>query len=225
MMRRRVIAEARTPAGDPMTLNEEGVCLVVRVRNEVLMSSGVHGSEEVMADVGCAGFRDRSNMRVLVGGLGLGYTARAVLDSLAPDGVMVVREIMEAIVEWNRGPLRELAGAPLEDPRTVVEVGDVRKGLGAAQYDAILLDVDNGPEALTVPGNARLYDNAGLCALREALRPGGALVVWSASPSPPFEKALRKAGLSSEVVKARARGRVARGARHFLFVGRKKGRL
>jgi spermidine synthase len=220
MLPRRVIAEALTPAGDRMTLVQEGVALVVRVRGEVLMSSRVHGSEEVMAEVGCKGFASRSGMRVLVGGLGLGYTARAALDCLAADGQLVIREIMGAIVEWNRGPLRDLAGAPLEDPRTVVEVGDVRANLGKARFDAILLDVDNGPEALTVPGNARLYDDAGLAALRQALRPGGALVVWSAGQSPRFERSLRKAGLVPEVVRVRARGHIARGSSHVLYVGR-----
>lgn len=207
-----------------MTLVREGVAWVVRVRGEVLMSSRVHGSEEVMAEVGCAGFAARSGMRVLVGGLGLGYTARAVLDALAPDGQMVVRELMQAIVTWNQGPLRELAGAPLEDPRTVIEVGDVRRGLGKGRFDAILLDVDNGPEALTVPGNARLYDEPGLFALHQALRPGGALVVWSAGPSQRFERALRKVGLTPEVMKVRARGHIAKGSTHVLFVGRKPAR-
>ena len=220
MLPRRVIAEALTPAGDPMTLVHEGGAFVVRVRSEVLMSSRVHGSEEAMAEVGCRGFAARRGMRVLVGGLGLGYTARATLDLLASDGQLVIRELMGAIVEWNRGPLRELADAPLEDPRTQIEIGDVRHALGAARFDAILLDVDNGPEALTVPGNERLYGREGLASLRAALRPGGCLVVWSSAPSPRFERALRRAGMAPEVIRVRARGHVARGSRHLLYVGR-----
>ncbi len=221
MLPRELLAEARTPAGDPMTLTREGVSLVVRVRSEVLMSSRVHGSEEALAEVGCAGLASRRGARVLIGGLGLGYTARAALDRLAPDAEVVVRELIPALVEWNRGPLAALAARPLDDPRVVIEVGDVRDALGGRQrFDAILLDVDNGPEALTVPSNSRLYGPAGLASLRGALRPGGALVVWSAGESPRFERALRAAGFTCEVVRVRARGAIRKGSRHFLFVGR-----
>ncbi|UJR83332.1 Hypothetical protein I5071_54000 [Sandaracinus amylolyticus] len=220
MLPRELLAEASTPAGEPITLAREGVSLVVRVRNEVLMSSRVHGSEEAMAEVGCAGLRERRGVRVLIGGLGLGYTVRAALDALGPDAEVVVRELIPALVEWNRGTLGELAGRPLDDPRVRVEIGDVGDALEPSRFDAILLDVDNGPEALTVPSNARLYGARGLERLRTSLRPGGALVVWSAFESPRFARALRAAGLNGEVVRVRARGKVARGSRHLLYVGR-----
>jgi spermidine synthase len=222
VLSRALLAEARTPAGDPLTLTREGVALVVRVRSEVLMSSRVHGSEERLAEVGCATLATRRGARVLVGGLGLGYTLRAALDLLGSDAVVVVRELIPALVEWNRGPLADLAGRPLEDPRVRVEVGDVRDALGpTARFDAILLDVDNGPEALTVPANQRLYGPRGVAALADALRPGGAFVVWSAFESLRFERVVRGAGLGCEVVRARARGAVKKGSRHLLYVGRR----
>jgi len=220
MLAREILGEARTPAGDPITLAREGVALVVRVRNEVLMSSRVHGSEEALADVGCAGLTQRRRSRVLIGGLGLGYTLRAALDRLAPDAEVVVRELIPALAEWNRGPLADLAGRPLEDPRVRVEIGDVADALAPGAFDAILLDVDNGPEALTVPGNARLYRGRGLERGAASLRPGGALVVWSASESPAFVAQLRRAGLEPDVVRVRARGAVKKGSRHLLYVGR-----
>ncbi len=223
MLARQILGEARTPAGDPITLVREGVALVVRVRNEVLMSSRVHGSEEALAEVGCAGLAERRGARVLVGGLGLGYTLRAALDRVAADAEVIVRELVPALVDWNRGPLAELAARPLEDPRVRVEIGDVADALGARTFDAILLDVDNGPEALTVPGNAKLYRGRGLERCAASLRPGGALVVWSASPSPGFPAELGRAGLEPDVVHVRARGQVKKGSRHLLYVGRTRG--
>jgi len=225
MLAREILGEALTPAGDPITLAREGVALVVRVRNEVLMSSRVHGSEEALAEVGCAGLAERPRARVLIGGLGLGYTLRAALDRVATDARVIVRELIPALVDWNRGPLADLAARPIEDPRVTVEVGDVADAMVPGAFDAILLDVDNGPEALTVPGNARLYRGRGLERCAAALRAGGALVVWSASESSGFVAQLRRAGLEPEVVHVRARGAVKKGSRHVLYVGRKSARL
>ena len=222
MLPRELLGQSRTPDGASLTLTREGVALVVRVDNVPLMSSRVHGSEEALAEVGCAELRERPRARVLVGGLGMGFTLRAVLDALGADAEVVVAELLPTIVEWNRGPLGPLAGAPLDDTRATLFVGDVAAVLRAAPraFDAILLDVDNGPEAFTVASNAWLYGRAGLAVLRRALRPGGRLVVWSAVESAPFTRALRAAGLAVEVRPVRARGAVRKGARHWLFVGR-----
>ncbi len=220
MLPREILGTATTPAGEPMSLVKEGVSFVVRVRNEVLMSSRVHGSEDAMADVGCVPLRDRRCARVLIGGLGLGYTLRACLDRLGADAEVVVRELVPAIVSWNRDLVGDLAKRPLEDARVRVEVGDVFEALVPAAYDAILLDVDNGPEALTVASNARLYRGRGLERCAEALRAGGVLVVWSAFESARFERELQRAGLEAEVVRVRARGPIKKGSRHLLYVGR-----
>lgn len=225
MIPRVVLGEARTPSGDPLTLSREGAGIVVRVRNEVLMASRVHGSEDALAEVGCAGLRERRHARVLVGGLGLGYTLRACLERLGTDAEIVVSELVPAIVVWNRELVGDLAGRPLEDPRVRVIEGDVLEAMRADAFDAILLDVDNGPEALTVPSNTRLYRGPGLARAAEALRPGGRLVVWSAFESPRFVRELARVGLAHEVVRVRARGHVKKGSRHLLYVGHARGAM
>jgi spermidine synthase len=225
MIPRVVLGESMTPDGAPLTLTREGVSLVVRVAGVPLMSSRVHGSEEAMAEVGCAGLAERAGVRVLVGGLGLGYTLRAVLDALAADAEVLVAELLPVLVQWNRGPLGPLANHPLGDPRTRLFEGDVGTPIRnpASGFDAILLDVDNGPEAFTVASNAALYGRAGLARLSAALRPGGRLVVWSAIESPAFQRALRSAGFREEVHAVRARGAVRKGARHWLFIAQRRG--
>ena len=222
MLARELLGESVTPDGKPITLSREGVSLIVRVGGVPLMSSRVHGSEEALAEVGCEGLRSRAERRVLVGGLGMGFTLRAVLDALAADAEVVVAELLPTIVEWNRGPLGPLAGSPLDDPRTKLVLGDVVSVIKnhTSGFDAILLDVDNGPEAFTVASNAWLYGRAGVTALRHALRPGGRLVVWSAVESVTFSRALMSAGFAVEVRPVRARGAVRKGSRHWLFVGR-----
>jgi spermidine synthase len=221
MLPREVLGESITPDGARITLTREGVALVVRVNNVPLMSSRVHGSEEALAEVGCNELRSKPAARVLVGGLGMGFTLRAVLDAVGADAEVLVAELLPVIVEWNRGPLGPLAGSPLDDPRTRLVVGDVaaivKKARG--ELDAILLDVDNGPEAFTVATNSWLYGRAGLAAMRSALRPRGRLVVWSAVESEPFELALATAGFAVRVLPVRARGAVRKGSRHWLFVG------
>jgi spermidine synthase len=211
MKPRVLLASAVTPDGSPITLTREADALVVRVDNAPLMSSRVHGSEELLAAHGCAHLRDRPRARVLVGGLGMGFTLRATLDALARAADVVVSELLACNVEWNRGPLADLAAAPLDDPRVSLRVGDLaallREAPGAS-FDAILLDVDNGPDAFTVRDNAWLYRRDGLRAMRAALRPGGRLVVWSAYASPRFGRALRDAAFSVEIVPVRARGAV-----------------
>jgi spermidine synthase len=225
MLPRAVLGESRTPDGAPITLTREGVALVVRVANVPLMSSRVHGSEEALAEVGCTGLNARRDARVLVGGLGMGFTLRAVLDAVGPHAEVVVAELLPALVEWNRGPLGPLADHPLEDPRVRLVIDDVAVCVrdAGSGYDAILLDVDNGPEAFTVAANAKLYGRPGLARLHAALRPSGRLVVWSSIESPAFLTTLRGAGFDARRLPVRARGPIRKGARHWLFVGQRRG--
>ena len=216
-----LIAEARTPAGELIRLTRESGYFVVRVDGTSLMSSGAHHSEELLATIGCEGLRGRKDARVLVGGLGLGYTLRAALDAVGPRATVVVSELLDAVVDWNRSHVGHLAKHPLDDPRVVVEVGDLVAYLRSRPepFDALLLDVDSSPDALTSKGNGRLYERAGLALLRDLLRPGGALVVWSAYECPPFVRDLKRAGFKPEVVSTRERA--GRGVRHTLYVGRR----
>lgn len=207
---------AAAPDGAELTLYEHGGGYTIRAGGQDLMSSRTHGSEVELARL--AGV-ERPGARVLVGGLGMGFTLRAALDHLGPEGRVTVAELVPAVVAWNRGPLGPLAGHPLADARVELFVGDVRAALARGGWDAVLLDVDNGPEAFTVEGNATLYGRAGLAAARRALRPGGVLAVWSAFEAPAFSRRLEDAGLRAEVVRVRAHA--GRGARHVVYVGRR----
>ncbi len=221
MQPRVLIDEARTPDGSLLKLTSRSGYFEVSLGGLPLMSSSEHHSEEVMVELACEGAAAWPGARVLIGGLGMGYTLRAALDRLRPDATVVVVELMEAVVRWNRGPLADLAARPLEDSRAQLENVDLVDFLAAKPepFDGILLDVDNGPEPFTTDGNARLYDQRGLQRLRAALRPGGTLVVWSAFESPPFVAALRRAGFTARAERARSRGK--KGGRHTLFVGRR----
>ncbi|XXF79326.1 hypothetical protein P2318_06125 [Myxococcaceae bacterium GXIMD 01537] len=215
---------APAPGGGELVLARRGEEYALRVAGHVLMTSRTHGSEEALAEQGCAPLADRARPRVLVGGLGMGYTVRAALDRLGPGASVTVAELVPAVVRWNRGPLAPLAGRPLEDPRvTVVEgdVGAVLRDAASHPFDAVLLDVDNGPAALTRPENARLYGAGGLALARAALKPGGLLVVWSAAPDAAFPRKLRDAGFEAQVVEVPVRAKA--GGRHVLFVGRPRG--
>jgi spermidine synthase len=158
---------------------------------------------------------------VLVGGLGLGFTLRAALDRLPEDARVVVAELVPALVAWNRTRVAHLAGRPLDDPRTRLQQGDVLARIAEAKgaFDAILLDVDNGPSPLSHAANDRLYGEQGVRACRDALRAGGVLAVWSAGPDDRYRARLERAGLEAEVHEVPARGGTARGARHVVFLG------
>jgi len=219
---RTFIDEATTPDGEALTLTLEAGHHVVRVRGELLMSSRVSGSEEALAHLALDAHGDTRGLRVLIGGLGLGFTLRAVLDALGPDARVDVLELLEPVVRWNRGPLAHHAGHALDDPRVDLIVGDVVIHVAGLQhvYDVIILDIDNGPEAFTVKSNDQLYAARGLAALHAALRPGGTLVLWSAFSSPSFERRLRAARFAVECLAVRARGTVGKGARHTVFRAR-----
>ncbi|MEO7192423.1 MAG: MnmC family methyltransferase [Vicinamibacterales bacterium] len=217
-----LLGEARTPDGTEMKLTRRDTEYVILAGGLSLMSSRMHGSEEALATQGCQHIRGREQACVLVGGLGMGYTLRAALNLLPADATVVVAELMPAVVEWNRGVLGPLAGQPLADPRVRVELGDVAAIIrrATATFDALLLDVDNGPSAFTSPVNSRLYDDAGLAAASAALRPGGVLAVWSAWEARRFEQRLKYAGFTVSVARVRARLKQG-GPKHVLFLGRK----
>jgi len=220
MQPRILIDEAQTPGGETMTLTSRSGYFLVSVEGYKLMSSSEHHSEEHMAAVACPGLATHSGARLAIGGLGMGFTLRATLDQMPPDGEIVVVEVMQAVVKWNRGPLAHLSENALDDPRVEVVLDDAVRYFSSRPepFDGILLDVDNGPEAFTLKANDRLYSLRGLRRLRDCLRPGGALVIWSAFDSPEFVQALRKAGFDAESVQVRSRGK--KGRRHTLFVGR-----
>lgn len=214
------LARAPAPGGGTLVLRRRDRELVIVVDGELLMSSRKHGSEEALARIGCA--RLGPSPRVLVGGLGMGFTLRAALDLLPADAEVTVAELVPAVVDWNRGELADLAGRPLADPRARVHVGDVAEVIGAARgLDAILLDVDNSPHALTRPSNQGLYGEAGLAASARALRPGGCVAIWSAVQASEVMGRMRRAGLAPEAHAARAVGRS--GGVHTIYLGRTDG--
>jgi spermidine synthase len=217
-----LLGATSAPDGTDIRLTRRAGEYVILANGRPLMSSRLHGSEEALATLGCTQARELTRPRVLVGGLGMGFTLRAVLDVLPSDAVVVVAELLPAVIEWNRGPLAALADYPLRDPRVRVEVGDVGFTLRAncGRFDAILLDVDNGPAAFTVDVNAGLYDNSGVAAAYAALCPGGTLAIWSAWEDTKFEQRLRYHGFAVEVVWVRARLKKG-GPRHTIFLGHK----
>ena len=189
-----------------------------------LMGSHRSGSERELASLACAALRDRASPRMLIGGLGMGFTLRAALEHLPERARVEVAELVPAVAAWARGPLAEVFGGILDDARVRLVQTDVAAPIAAARaaYDAILLDVDNGPDGLTHPGNDRLYDHGGLGLARAALRPGGLLAVWSAHPDPAFTRRLRDAGFGVEEVPVRANGRRG-GARHRIWLATRPG--
>ena len=216
------LGEYDTPDGTRLSLMKHDRDLVILANGKMLMSSRMHGSEEELARLACTHLATATAPRVLVGGLGLGYTLRATLDLLPTGAAVVVAELVPGVVEWHRGPLGPLANHPLDDPRVIVTLGDVAVTMqnNAEGFDAILLDVDNGPDAFTATGNADLYANGGVAAAHAALRPDGVLAVWSAWEDRKFEQRLRWAGFAGTVHRMRARLKRG-GPRHTIFIGRK----
>ncbi|MCG2749855.1 MAG: hypothetical protein L6365_20280 [Desulfobulbaceae bacterium] len=190
------IAAARTPDGSEMVLYQHDRDFFIKINGQDLMHSRHHESELELARLGCGHLTGRQAPSILIGGLGLGYTLRQTLDMLSPDARVVVGELLGAVVDWNREFFGELNGHPLGDERVAIEMGDIVKLISSSQsrFDAILLDIDNGPDAMTNAGNRRLYGRKGIEACRRALREQGCLAVWSAGPSKKFEQLLMSCG-------------------------------
>jgi len=206
------------PDGTVLTLHEHDGDYVIRVDGVELMSSRRHASEERLAELACLPTRHTPGAQVLIGGLGLGFTLRAALRCLARDARVVVAELLPEVIAWNENPSFSLAREALADPRVAVRQIDVACVLTESQgvFDAIMLDVDNGPDPLTTAGNARLYGDEGIATTIAALRPEGRLAYWSAHADPEFERRLRRAGLAVGVTKVRAHG--SRGPWHRMLV-------
>ena len=209
---------APVPGGGELTLLRRGDEFSIRAGTQELMNSRMHGSEEALAERACAGLERIRDACVLVGGLGMGFTLRACLDRLGPGARVDVAELVPAVVRWNRGPLAHLAGGPLGDARVRVLEEDIGEVIRAARatYDAILMDVDNGPAALASGSNARLYGAGGLAEAARALAPGGVYALWSPEDDRRFTERLRRAGFTArtERVPARPGG----GRRHVLWL-------
>ena len=219
----QLLGRAQTPGGGAdLVLYQRDSEFSLKADNRELMNSRVHGSEEAMARLGCQDLAKHPGARVLIGGLGMGYSVRTALDILGEDARVVVAELAPAVVEWNRGVLADLAGRPLEDRRAELHETDVVQLIRAARgdYDAIMLDVDNGAEAMVRKGNNWLYSLPGLSATYAALRRGGVLATWSAGPQPAFVRRVRRAGFEVEEFKVRARGGSNRrgGAHHVVWI-------
>jgi spermidine synthase len=219
----RLVHTASIPGeGGELGLYQRGADYFIKiVGGQDLMNTRAHASEDTFGTIACKGRREKPAARVLIGGLGMGFTLAATLKKLAADAEVVVAEIVPGVVEWNRGVLGSFAGRPLDDPRTQLHTADVRVLLQKERvaFDAVVLDVDNGPDGLTRAANQWLYSKAGLSVLFGALRPGGALAIWSAGPDKAFTRRLRAAGFVVEEMAVRAHG--GKGARHVIWVARR----
>ena len=212
------LAEARTPDGTMLVLFRHDGDYLIRAGGAELMSTRHHHSEDKLAELACTAIRDRADVRVLIGGLGFGFTLKAALRILPAEARVVVAELVRAVIEWNEDAAHDLARAALRDPRVELRHADVAHVLRdeTGGYDAIMLDVDNGPDPMTTSGNGALYGEPGIRETIAALRPGGRLVYWSAQDDRTFERTLRRAGLEVNAVRVWSRG--TSGAMHTLFV-------
>lgn len=216
MTPRELLAIAEVPGGPPLRLVRHGGDFMIMLERNELMSSRVGGSEAALGVMACERLGKRGAPRLLIGGYGMGFTLRAVLAALGADARVVVAELVPEIIDWARGPMQALTDGCLDDPRVEIRIGDVAEEIGRGGYDAILLDVDNGPDGLTRRANDGLYSNKGLAKARAALRPGGILAVWSAGADPAFRRRLEQGGFIVEEVRVRAREN-GKGPVHFIW--------
>ncbi|RWN33006.1 MAG: hypothetical protein EOR97_08520 [Mesorhizobium sp.] len=210
---------AKTPdGGQELRLKRRGTEFSIMLGTNELMNSRLSGSEEALAKLSCERIAGHSQPTILIGGLGMGFTLRAALTELANDAGIVVAELVPAVVAWARGPMAEIFDGCLDDPRVTIQETDVGQLIRSrpAAWDAILLDVDNGPEGIVHKSNDALYSVQGLAAARSALKPGGVLAVWSQGPDSGFTRRLKQAGFAVEEVSTRANGK--RGARHVIWI-------
>ena len=218
MIAREHIGTALVPGGEELRLFRHDRDFMIVLGQNELMSSRVSGSEVALATQGCARIGGVKRPRILIGGYGMGFTLRAALDVLPPDADVTVAELVPEIIAWARGPMQELAAGCLDDPRVRLVMADVADVIeaGAHGYDAILLDVDNGPDGLVRQANDRLYSATGLRAAKAALNPGGVLAIWSAAKDDRFAGRLRKGGFRVEEVTVRARAN-GKGPKHVIW--------
>lgn len=216
------LGESSLPDGTVIKLMRRGDEFLMLADGVPLMSSRMHGSEESLATLACQRARALDQPSVLIGGLGMGFTLRAALDLLSQHATVVVAELVPAVVEWNRGPLGPLAGNPLADRRVRVEISDVANTLNSAhvQFDAVILDVDNGPAAFTTEKNAAIYGQDGIASIRRALKPDGILAVWAVQRDPKFVHRLQAAGFETQVHHVRGHTK-NRGPRHSIYLARR----
>ena len=214
---------ARVPGADvQLRLMQRGAEFSMRLGQNELMSSRLSGSEEALATLACRRIEAVKRPHLLIGGLGMGFTLRAALAVLGSDARIMVAELVPAVIGWARGPMADIFGDSLDDPRASIREADVVDVIRShdSAFDAILLDVDNGPEGLIRKANDALYDLKGLNAIRRALRPGGVLAVWSSGPNPLFSKRLGAAGFEVNEVAVRATTKRS-GARHVIWFATK----
>lgn len=224
MIARELIGTAQVPGGEELQLyRHDRDFMIVLGRNE-LMSTRMSGSEIALAEQSCARIAGAARPHLLIGGYGMGFTLRAALARLGADARITVAELVPEIIEWARGPMRDLADGCLDDPRVTLAMGDVADAIadGAGRYDAILLDVDNGPDGLVRSENDRIYSAEGLRRAGRALRPGGVLAVWSAAKEAAFAARLRRAGFAVEEVAVRARSN-GKGPMHTIWFATRAG--
>ena len=209
---------AQVPGGGELRLLRRGAEFSIKLGTNELMNSRLSATEQALATIACEKIKSRERPRILIGGLGMGFTLRAALVVLGKQAQIIVAELVPAVVAWARGPMAEMFGDSLTDARVRIRETDVGGLIRAArsEYDAILLDVDNGPEGMTRAANDRLYDLEGLAAAYTALRPGGVLAIWSSRPDPKFTQRLRKTGFDVVEHPVRAKGPQG-GAQHFIW--------
>lgn len=219
MKARELIGTAKVPGGEPLRLFRRGDDFMIVLERNELMSSRMSGSEEALALMTIERLANAGGSpHLLIGGYGMGFTLRAAMGALGANARLTVAELVPEIIEWARGPMAELAAGCLDDPRVEIVYDDVVKVIQEARatYDAILLDVDNGPDGLVRPANGQLYSMRGLAAARAALRPGGVLAIWSAAPDVAFVRKLRDSGFAVKEVAVRARSN-GKGPRHVIW--------
>jgi spermidine synthase len=221
MKPRELLGTANIPGGDDMRLFRRGDDFMIVLDRNELMNSRMSGSEVALAEMTCDRMDDNAAPHFLIGGYGMGFTLRAALAMLPPGARIAVAELVPEIIDWARGPMAALTAGCLDDPRVALVLGDVAAAIGAeaAHYDAILLDVDNGPDGLTRKSNDWLYTISGLAKAKAALKSGGILAIWSAAPDTAFTRRLKETGFAVEEVTVRARSN-GKGAKHVIWFAR-----
>ncbi len=220
-MKPRVKLAESTFTGGVLSLTEHDGSYSISLDGKELMHSRANASELILGSLGVAQLNNETDARVLIGGLGLGFTLKAVLESVGDNTTIEVAEMIPEVIEWNQTYLKNLNGSLLEHPQVETRLVDVTQLIQEAEphtYNAILLDVDNGPNAMVADSNASLYSKNGIRSICRALKNDGRLVVWSAGPDQGFEKRLERAGLQVEAVRAKAHAG-AKSPSHFLFLG------